>query len=84
MQPNQSKFSVYPSVGQTVNVMHRSTTGKNGLVKLESASKEARRIKQVHIITSGYPTITDHAGDTWSVKPSKMGEWDTTIPQAEA
>lgn len=77
----QSKFAVYPTVGQVVNVLHQSGVGKSGVVKLVKAGRDIRTIKQVHIIEGGYPTITDNVGDVWSVKPSKLGEWETVIPE---
>lgn len=77
----QSNFTVYPSVGQVVNVLHRTDVGKGGLIKLVKAGRDIRTIKQVHIIEGGYPTITDNVGDVWSVKPSKLGEWETVVPE---
>lgn len=72
-----SNFSVYPTIGQVVNVLHKTDTGRNGLVRLIKAGRDIRTIKQVHIIEGGYPTVTDSAGESWSVKPSKLGEWET-------
>lgn len=75
MNAAPQKFAVYPQAGQVVNVGHRSNDGK-----LVACGREVRTIKQVHIIESGYPTVTDHVGDVWSVKPAKLGEWDTVKP----
>lgn len=74
---NAVKFSVYPTVGQVVNVMHAT----NGEGKLQKAGREVRRVAQVHLIEGGYPTVKDHVGDVWSVKPAKLGEWDTVNPE---
>lgn len=76
----QAKFSVYPTVGQVVNVMHRSGVDKHGLTKLEKAGLDVRKVKQVHLIEGGYPTVTDNVGDVWHVKPGKLNEWDTVNP----
>ena len=79
---NATKLSVYPEVGQIVNVLHQSVMDTHtGLAKLERASREVRTIKQVHLITeAGLPTVTDHVGETWLVKPAKLNEWETCFP----
>jgi hypothetical protein len=77
---NANKLSVYPTVGQVVHVLHRSALNKNGVAYLERDGHQVRTIKQVHVIDSGLPTIMDDVGDTWTVQPSKLGEWETCHP----
>lgn len=75
-----TKFSVYPEIGQVLNVLHQSSQDQYGNARLERAGREVRTIKQVHVIDSGLPTVTDNAGETWTVKPAKLNEWETCFP----
>ena len=79
MQAN--KFSVYPVVGQSVEVKHRSELDRHGLAKLKTGSTAARVIAKVYLSDDGVPVIQDNAGDVWSVKPGRLNTRETFVPQ---
>lgn len=75
MQAN--KYSVYPSIGQKVNVHFRTDLNKDGSVKLVKASREERTIKRVYLNEDGIPSVQDHVGDVWKVKPGRLNTWES-------
>lgn len=72
-----NKFSVYPVVGQKVDVNHRTELNKDGSVKFVKAAREERVIKRVYLSEAGIPAVQDHVGDVWHVKPGRLNTWET-------
>lgn len=79
MQAN--KFSVYPVIGQAVEVKHSSELDRHGAARLKSASTDVRSVAKVYLSDDGVPVVQDNAGDVWSVKPGRLNTWETFVPQ---
>lgn len=67
----------YPAIGDTLQVLHASEEGADGLTRIVRAGSEHRVVAAVLMSDSHGYNVRDNAGDVWTVKRGAKADWET-------